>query len=201
MSLFLDVVVALIHPAEHIIALPDVVAHLAILSHCVKGIDDLVETDGIGQQGIGIGSAVKRKGLAQFVKSGLQVFTDAFKFFRTHVRVHFEPCLVAERTVSVFRLLGQNRRKQCGSFHYFDGCQSVKQGKGQLIDELFPGVFVIAGFPDMVFEHLLKAQPFGPDFFRKFFDVQLLGFTDPQPGEMFIKSRLNEVTELIYMFC
>ena len=107
---------------------------------------------------------------------------------------------MAERAVPVLRLFGQNRRKQCGSLHDFDGCQSVKQGKGKFIDEFFPGVFVIAGFPDMVFKHLLEAQPFGPDISREFFDVQLLGFTDPQPGEMFIKSRLNEVSELIYMF-
>jgi hypothetical protein len=66
---------------ENVVALPDIAAHLGILFNLIEGIIDLVEADGIGQQGIGLGFAVKWKRLTQFVKSCLQVFTNAFQLF------------------------------------------------------------------------------------------------------------------------
>lgn len=75
-----------------------------------------------------------------------------------------------------------------------------EHARAKLIDELCPGVLVITGFSNVAFKHFFETQPFGPDFYRKFFNVQLLVFTDPQPGEMFIKSGLDKVAELVYMF-
>jgi hypothetical protein len=79
--------------------------------------------------------------------------------------------------------------------------QPVKLCKGQLINESFPGRarnhrFLRCGFS----EHFFETQPFGPDFYRKAFQiVHVACFYRSQPGEMFIKSCLDEVAELVYM--
>ncbi len=57
-------------------------------------------------------------------------------------------------------------------------------------------MFVIAGFPDVVFEDTFVSFSFSLTSAGSLFASKELGFTNPQPGEMFIKSRLNEVSGL-----
>ena len=136
----------LIHPAQDIIPLPDILATLLIQFNAVECRDNLVEFIGSRQDSVRMVCLKERNTeiIEEFSKLISQEVFQSHSFSRSLLRVVFEPHLVRIRQIAMFCTSANHLRKEFSVFHHLHSRQSVEECKDTFLDSLLSSLSIIA---------------------------------------------------------